>query len=68
MTEHYRSASYEASYMGDCAYDSEAEPCWGQVEVVDYEDHGDFGGPVIACEGHVDANTGGAYRPEGASL
>lgn len=48
--------------------DRQNEPCWGQVEMVDYYATDEGEAPIIACEGHADFSVGGPYVPEtGAS-
>lgn len=44
-----------------CYHGNEAEPCWGQTEVVDEINWGDDWGWVHACEGH--ARWEGPYTP-----
>jgi hypothetical protein len=57
---HYDVPEEEWCYTIDCFYfgDNDAEPCWGQVEVVPYSDDGSGGDPYDSpvmwhrCQGH----------------
>ncbi len=50
-----------------CSYDDRQtpdQPCWGEVNIVDYWDIGDDEIRIHACEGHSDMVYGGEYKPK----
>jgi hypothetical protein len=61
-SESYRTA--QCCYGANCIYffdEDENEPCWGQVDVVDETDEGDW---VHVCEGHHSTYNGDDYTKE----
>ena len=46
---------------------TDAEPCWGQVEmeIIPGGENGDY--PIHLCQGHLDQYNSGKYRKENAN-